>query len=163
MEPKESKKGTKMEPKWHTEATRPRNSAPGTSKSVPRPLRDRFWIIFGSKFDGFLMDFRPLGLCRAGFGTSWVQVLGQRVWQTHLQANGSKGSPNHAPDLREDQLGAGSLQISRQTHWTETPPALPPTYATLCSGHRAGMAKPFGSARCPCGTQSACVASCIEP
>ena len=36
MEPKGSQKGAKMEPKWYTEATRTRNSAPGTSKNVPK-------------------------------------------------------------------------------------------------------------------------------
>ncbi len=98
MEPKWSQKRTKMEPKWYTGATRTRHSAPGTSKSVPRPVRDRFWTTFSSDFDGFLMDFT------------------------------------------EDQLGAASLQISWQTHWTETPPALPPACASPFLGHRAVMA-----------------------
>ena len=61
-EPKWSQRRAKMEPKWHTGATRTRHSAPGTSKSVPRPLRDRFWTTLGSDVDGFLMDFGPFWL-----------------------------------------------------------------------------------------------------
>jgi len=62
MVPKWSQEGDKMEPKWYTEGTRTRHSAPEMSKSVPRPLWDRFWTTFGSDVDGFSKDLEPFWL-----------------------------------------------------------------------------------------------------
>ena len=66
--PKWSPNGAKRVPKWSQNGTRgapERATAPRRChKSVPRPLRDRFWTTFGSDFDGFSTDFESFWLKR---------------------------------------------------------------------------------------------------